>query len=82
MFDSELLKILCCPETRQAVQPADGPLLDRLNHQIGAGRLQNRSGRPVTEKLEDGLLTADGKLLYPIRQGIPVLLAPEAIPVI
>jgi uncharacterized protein YbaR (Trm112 family) len=80
MIDPELLKILCCPETHQDLKEADQPLLDRLNQQISSGILQARSGKPVTEKLEGGLIRADGKFLYPVRQNVPVMLIDEAIP--
>jgi len=33
----------------------------------------------VTEVLEEGLLREDGTLIYPIRDGIPVLLIDEGI---
>ncbi len=81
MLDAELLKILCCPENHEALALADAPLLDRLNQQIDAGRLRNRAGQPVTEQLDGGLIRADRRFLYPVRQGIPVLLIDEAIPV-
>ena len=45
-----------------------------------AGTLVNRAGQPVREKMEAGLLRADGKALYPIREDIPVMLVEEAIP--
>ena len=32
------------------------------------------------EKLDAGLLRADGKFLYPVRHNIPVMLVDEAIP--
>ena len=80
MIDAELLKILCCPETHQELRVAEPVLLERLNQQITAGRLKNRAGQPVREKLDGGLLRADGKFLYPIRQHIPVMLVDEAIP--
>jgi uncharacterized protein YbaR (Trm112 family) len=80
MFDTELLKILCCPETRQELRLAASELVESLNRRIAEGTLRNRSGRAVTEKLDGGLLRADGKLLYPIRQDIPVMLVDEAIP--
>jgi uncharacterized protein YbaR (Trm112 family) len=80
MVDSELLKILCCPETHQALSVAGPAVLDEINRQVAAGRLKNRAGQPVTEKLESGLLRADGKVLYPISKGIPVMLIEEAIP--
>ena len=80
MLDAELLKILCCPETHETLTLADALRIDRLNQQIAAGQLRNRAGQPVTEKLDGGLIRADRRFLYPIRQDIPVLLIDEAIP--
>jgi uncharacterized protein YbaR (Trm112 family) len=81
MLDPELLKILCCPENHEALAYAEAPLIERLNRQITAGQLRNRAGQAVTEKLDGGLVRADRRFLYPIRQDIPVLLLDEAIPV-
>ena len=80
MVDAELLKILCCPETRQPLSLADAALLKRLNEEITAGRLQNRAGKPVTRKCDGGLVRKDGQFVYPICESIPVLLNDEAIP--
>ncbi len=80
MIDSELLEILCCPETHQLLQLASPALVDQLNQQISAGNLRNRGGQPVSEKIDGGLVRADGKFLYPIRQDIPVMLIDEGIP--
>jgi len=82
MIDPELLKILCCPETHQDVSVADAPLVQKLNSQISSGNLKNRAGKDVAEKIDGGLLRADGKILYPIRQNIPVMLIDEAIALI
>lgn len=79
-MDAELLKILCCPETHQALELANPSLMEKINQQVGSGRLKNRAGQPVTEKIEGGLVREDEKFLYPIRQNIPVLLVDEAIP--
>ncbi len=79
MIDAELLRILCCPETRQDVAPADAALIQKLNEQAAAGRLMNRGGQPVTEKIDGGLVRADGKFVYPIRKDIPIMLIDEAI---
>jgi uncharacterized protein len=81
MIDSDLLKILCCPETHQEMRVADHALLEKLNRQISAGTLRNRSGQLVNEPLEAGLIRADGKFLYPVRQNIPVMLIAEGISV-
>jgi uncharacterized protein YbaR (Trm112 family) len=81
MIDPELFKFLCCPETHQELQPAQPALLAQLNRQIEAGALRNRGGQPLKDKLDAGLLRADGKFLYPIRQSIPIMLVEEAIPI-
>ena len=80
MIDSELLKILCCPETQQALQPAEPALVERLNQQIAAGVSKNRGGRRVLERIDAGLVRADGRFLYPIRHDLPLMLVDEAIP--
>src|SRR5690606_2839530 len=80
MVDPQLLEILCCPETRQDVTLAPAGMIEDLNRRIEAGALVNRAGEPVREKLDAGLLRADGAVLYPIREDIPVMLVEEAIP--
>ena len=80
MIDPDLLKILCCPETHQEVRLAEPVVIEKLNAQIAAGKLANRAGQPVKEAIEGGLIRADGKLLYPIRRNIPVMLVDEGIP--
>ncbi|WP_447972028.1 Trm112 family protein [Nitrospira sp. Kam-Ns4a] len=78
--DKELLAILCCPDTKQDVSLADESLIAKLNERIARGDLKNKAGQPVTEKLDGGLIRADRKILYPIREDIPVMLIEEGIP--
>jgi uncharacterized protein YbaR (Trm112 family) len=80
MISPDLLKILCCPETHQEVRVAEPALVEKLNAQIAAGGLKNRGGQPVQAKIDAGLIRADGKVLYPIRRDIPVMLVDEGIP--
>jgi uncharacterized protein YbaR (Trm112 family) len=80
MVDSELLAMLCCPETRQNVNLASPAVLSQLNAQIATGTLKNRGGQVVGESIESGLIRSDGKYLYPIRNEIPIMLIDEAIP--
>jgi uncharacterized protein YbaR (Trm112 family) len=78
--DPELLKILCCPETRQELKPATPAVVQKLNQVIATGMLQSRNGQAVRERVEGGLVRADGKFLYPIRHNIPILLVDDSIP--
>lgn len=82
MIDPDLLKILCCPETHQELRLAEPAIIENLNGQIAAGTLSNRAGQPVKEKIEGGLIRADGKLLYPIRRNLPIMLVDEGIPLV
>ena len=80
MIDEELLNILACPEDKSPVRLADAELVQRVNAAISAGRVTNRAGSPVSEPIDGGLVRADGRWLYPIRDDIPVLLIEEALP--
>ena len=79
MFDSKLLDILCCPETRGKLKLATDECLATVNQSINAGTLKNVAGEKVSEPLTEALVTEDGSRLYVIREGIPVLLSDEAI---
>lgn len=79
MIDQDLLEILACPETHQALAVAPPPLLERVNRWIAGGKATNRGGKAVLEVLKEGLVRADQQVLYPVRDGIPVLLVDEGL---
>ncbi len=79
MIAEDLLKILVCPETKQPLRQADRSVLEKVNERIARGDLRNRDGQEVTEPIEEALVTLDGAVLYPVRDGIPVLLIGESI---
>jgi uncharacterized protein YbaR (Trm112 family) len=79
IINTELLAILCCPETKQPVTMADQSLVDKLNAAVARGSLKNKGQKPVSEPLDGGLVRADLKILYPIRENIPIMLIEEAI---
>jgi uncharacterized protein YbaR (Trm112 family) len=80
MLDAELLEILVCPEDHSALRVADADLIGKINAAIAAGTLKNRAGQKVDEAIDSGLIRADGKYLYIVRDDIPVMLIDEAIP--
>lgn len=81
MLDPELLDILVCPESKATVTLAEPALIDRMNLAIAAGGVRARGGSEVREPLVAALVRSGGDLLYPIRDGIPIMLIDEAIPV-
>lgn len=80
MMPSSLFEILCCPETHQSLRKAGADLVAKLNQQVNVGTLKNSAGKTVNVPLDSGLIREDGKILYPVRNGIPVMLVAEAIP--
>jgi len=78
-LDKDLLEILACPETKEPVRLADPELVSRVNSAIEAGNATSQDGQKIEKALDGGLLRQDGKVLYPIRGGIPIMLVDEAI---
>jgi uncharacterized protein YbaR (Trm112 family) len=75
----DLLEILVCPEDRSTVRPADAALVSKLNASIAAGKVKNKAGNAVDAAVQGALLRADGKVLYVVRDDIPVMLIEEGI---
>ena len=78
-MDRKLLDILCCPTTRQSLALLDSQGLDALNRAIATGGVKRADDSPQTAPLREALLTRDRKTVYRVDDGIPVLLAEEAI---
>ena len=78
-MDRKLLDILACPVTRQPLSLLDRSGLDALNQAIAAGGIRRADEAAQAEPLREALVTRDHRLVYRIDDGIPVLLADEAI---
>ena len=78
-MDKKLLEILCCPVTHKGLSLARKDLLDTINSAIADGKLTNQDGTVLQSGLDEALVTDDGKRLYPVNDGIPVLLEGESV---
>jgi uncharacterized protein YbaR (Trm112 family) len=79
MVDQELLAILVCPETKQPLVVANEETLERVNRAVAEGSLKNQGGDGVRDRIEEGLVREDGRVLYPVQDDIPIMLLDEAI---
>lgn len=78
-MDRKLLDLLVCPTTRQPLAMLDSRSLKSLNDAIARGGVQRGDGTQQTESLREALVTRDRAHVYRVDDGIPVLLAEEAI---
>ena len=78
-MDRKLLDILVCPTSRQPLALLEPAGLEALNRAIAAGGVKRGDDSPQAQPLRAALLTRDRKTVYRIDDGIPVLLAEEAL---
>lgn len=78
-MDRKLLDILCCPATRQPLALLDARGLEALNRAIAGGGVKRADDTAQGGPLREALVTQDRKTVYRVEDGIPVLLAEEAI---
>ena len=79
MIDPEFLGMLVCPSSHQPLREATAAELDAVNAEIRAGRARDRGGKTPATPLAAGLVPTGGDVIYPIEDGIPILLTTEAI---
>ena len=78
-MDKRLLTILRCPVTHKGLSILKKDKLEKVNAAIAAGKVATLDGARVDHPLDEALITDDGKRLYPVNDGIPVLLEGESI---
>ncbi len=79
MIQQELIDILCCPETKQDLALVSETALAEINEKIKNQSLNFKNGEKVQDKLESALIRKDEIVVYPVKEGIPVLLIDEGI---
>ena len=78
--DPELVEILVCPDTKLNVDLAPAETVEKINLAIKENIVLNVDGQSLNDPLQDGLLREDDKIIYPVRESIPVMLIGEGIP--
>ena len=78
-IDRKLLDIICCPVSKVPLVPLSAKQIAALNKEISAGTALNVDAQVVSGLLNAGLVSTDGKIIYRIEDGIPVLLPEEGI---
>jgi uncharacterized protein YbaR (Trm112 family) len=78
--DPELVEILVCPDTKLNVNLVPAETVDKINLAIKENIVLNVDGQSTNDPLQDGLLREDDKIIYPVRDSIPVMLIGEGIP--
>ena len=78
--DPELVEILVCPDTKLNVELVPAETVEKINLAIKENIVLNVDGQSVNDPLQDGLLREDDKIIYPVRDSIPVMLIGEGIP--
>ena len=77
--DRKLLEILCCPVSKTPLTVLGQDKLVKLNSMINSGEALYIDGAKVKDPLSEGLITEDGKVIYPVQDDIPVLLEEKGI---
>ena len=78
-MDKKLLSILCCPVSHKGLSLVRSEMLAAVNAAIKTGELVNQDGVILEQTLREALVTDDGKTLYPVDDGIPVLIEGESV---
>ena len=79
-LDPKLLEILVCPVTKVPVRVLGKQKLAALNRAVAEGGVKHLGGTVVEVPLDEALVTNDGRTVYRIDDGIPVMLEDLAIP--
>ena len=77
--DRKLLEILVCPISKQPVFVLSQTRLDKLNALIESGKINSLDGEQVKTPLAQALITKNEKTLYPVEEGVPIMLEGKGI---
>lgn len=78
-LDPDFHQKLRCPATGQPLELLGGEELADLNRRIAAGELRSAVGDVLQEPMEAALRPIGEGFVYPVVDGIPLLLADEVV---
>jgi uncharacterized protein YbaR (Trm112 family) len=78
--EPDLLAILVCPDNHRPLRLLEAEGLRRVNERIAARSLRNRKGEVLERALAEALVREGDDLVYPVEDGIPVLLVEAGVP--
>lgn len=79
MLGSKLLDMLRCPVDGSPLELVGDDGLAGINSAIEAGEVRDRLDQRISSPMHAGLLNPRANRVYPIRGGIPSLVADEAV---
>lgn len=79
MLESKLIDMLRCPIDGSRLQLLGNDAVLRINLALESGNLRDRLDQRISCPLDAGLLNRQANRVYPIRGGIPSLVAGEAV---
>jgi uncharacterized protein YbaR (Trm112 family) len=74
-----LLDIIACPEKKTPLRLAEAALVDKLNAAVDKGKLRDRGGRVLGQRLQGALVREDGEIAYPVIDDMPWLVVDAGI---
>lgn len=78
-MDKRLLDLLVCPVSKAPLRVLSSGELAAVNRAIAAGDVITVTGTAVATPLTAGLITRDGRVIYPVVDDIPVMLSDASI---
>lgn len=80
-LEPEFLALLRAPVSLLPLRLASPAELEALNQKIRVGGMRTRGGSEIATTIDAGLVCEGEAVLFPIVDGIPILLRDEAIPI-